>query len=1220
MTAMKKTNNQKYLRLACGALCASGFVSAQADYASEVLANNPVAYWRLNDNVTVPAADVARNSGTLGAATDGYYTGTAYHPTSGALVGSSDSAASFDATAGSVVNIPYAASMNPNGAFTVEAWLSPNAELPAGTLTCALSSGIFGDPRSGWLIYQSDTGWNLRMYHQQGLATSVNITGGPAPIAGSWYHVVAVYDGTTAKVYVNGAEKASGTPTGFVPSAGGPMFIGGRSDGSFWWNGTADEVAVYDKALTASEIDARYKNGISATPSTPYNQVILASNPLAYYRLNEDTYTPPATLPVAKNLGSLGVSGDGSWNPGVKAGAAGPRPPTYTGFTADNAAGTFNGLAGHVGTAASLNDLSAFTVMGWIKRGAVRSTRGGYFGQNDLLEFGDAGGGTQIEAWINAYGGNIIVPFPFANDEWGMIALTGDGTKVTLYANGLPIATRDGTVASYGSSAFNFNIGGGGVFNASGDPFLGNIDEVAIFDKALTTAQVQDIYYAANIAPKITTQPKAPDRELSEGNSATLTVVASGTPPLSYQWRKDGGNLAGKTTPELALTNLRVTDSGVYDVVVTNPYGSATSNPVTLTVNPAETVPPTLAAATGSRTFTTVRVWFSEGVDPATASVAANYQLSGGVTVSAAVPAAPAGSPGDNEVVLTTSAQTPGTLYTLTVSNVKDQSLAGNVILPGSTLEFSSWAVVQGLEFEHYNNLTGAADSDITRSLQDPRVIAGTPTTYALMSGDFSTRNVFPTDANENHLVRMTGWITPTQTGAYDFFINADDAARLYLSSNENIPDPATATPIAIETDCCDAFQEPGSLNDDQVTSPTTTTPVQLVAGRRYGVLALLKEGGGGDYLRIAWRKTDDFTAAADLPPIPAQFLSVAVDPNVDIQFTVQPKDQQAVPASVTTFVSRDFATNDGGMTVIDTTDKVPPEPWSYAGGEWAAGQGTSGCDGPYNSRLTSPAFTVPEDSDVTLSFSHRYSTEPDLWDAGQVLMSVNGGAFTPVNPGNFTANGYAAGNIQGSGAVNGQRGFNAKSPGYDNGTFITSTVLLGNFKKNDTVAVQFLMAWDDCSTADRPNWVIKSLTLGYGVAVPVTFEALATASKRGQPMPVGYQWQRNDNGAGWVNIPNQTSTNLYFVPVPADFNATFRVLARVPGKDVPSNVVRITTGPVEPPAIAISGSGAAITITYEGTLESATSVQGPYSAVANASSPYTVPNPTGTKFYRASQ
>jgi len=75
----------------------------------------------------------------------------------------------------------------------------------SGTLTCAISSGQFAAPRSGWLIYQSETGWNLRMYNKNGTSTSVNITGGTAPVSGMWYHVVAVYDGATAKLFVNGA-------------------------------------------------------------------------------------------------------------------------------------------------------------------------------------------------------------------------------------------------------------------------------------------------------------------------------------------------------------------------------------------------------------------------------------------------------------------------------------------------------------------------------------------------------------------------------------------------------------------------------------------------------------------------------------------------------------------------------------------------------------------------------------------------------------------------------------------------------------------------------------------------------------------------------------------------------------------------------------------------------------------------------------------------------
>ncbi len=1212
---MKTHPNNKSLQIVFGILLGSGLVSTQADYAAKVLSNNPVNYWRLNEKVQVPAPDLANNGGSLGASANGFYVGAATHPVPGALAAGSDTAASFDATAGTVVSVPYSSELNPNSAFTVEAWLNPNADYTTAAPGCALASGQFASPRSGWLIYQVDTGWSFRMYNQNGTTPSVNIIGGPAPVMGTWQHVVAVYDGTNAYVYVNGAQGASAVSTGYVPSAGGVLFMGGRSDSSFWWNGSADEVAIYGKALTASEIDAHYKNGISATPATPYNQAVLTSGPLAYYRLNEPAYTPPATLPVAKNLGSSGAAGDGSYNPGANAQAPGPRPPLFNAFEADNTGGGFNGVAGYVGTTTTLNDLAKFTVMGWVKRGTVHSGRGGYFGQNDLLEFGDADGGANIEAWINAYNTNIKIPYPFGDSEWGSMTLVGDGTQVTLYTNGVAASTLTQTVDSYGTSAFNFNIGGGGIFNAAGDYFLGNIDEVAVFDKALTAAQVEEIYYSANIAPTITKQPTAPARDLYEGNPVTLSVAAAGTPPLSYQWRKGGADLSGKTSADLVFDNIKVSDGGGYDVVVRNAYGTVTSAVVNLTIKPADTTPPTLLYATGSRSFNKVRVWFSEGLDTATAQTASNYQLSDGVTVSSATLSAPAGSPGDNIVDLVTSAQTPGQTYTLTVNGVKDQGVPANAIAAGSTVQFSSWTLVPGaLMFEHYDNITGSAIADITKGLADPRVVAGTPTTSGLITGEFTTRKVFPDDSHENYLARITGVITPKQDGDYTFFVRSDDASQVYLSTNETkIPNPATDTPICAESGCCRAFQEPGD--------PATSDPITLQAGKRYAITVLHKEGTGGDWLMLAWRNSTDATAAADLPNLSAEFFATYADPNAELKFVKQPTDQVgSLPTPVVEFVSKNFAANDGGFTV-ENSDKVPPGPWVYdaAGGLWSADGGESACTGPYNSRLISPAFVVPETEEVTLDFTHRYSFEGDGWDGGQVRISVNGGAFTPVPADNFTANGYATRLIQGSGILNGQRAFNADSPGYAAGTFITSSAILGSFKKNDTIVVQFVGGWDDCSTGSVPGWVIKNIKLSYGKAPrAVTFESQASATRQGQPTTFGYQWQRDD-GAGFVDIADAKGASFRFFPVAADFNARFRVVASVPGKALNSNTVKLLSGGTgEPPTISISTAAGVTTINFTGALQSAASVAGPFQNVTGASSPYTVPAATGISFFRS--
>ncbi|MEI6395962.1 MAG: immunoglobulin domain-containing protein, partial [Verrucomicrobiota bacterium] len=83
--------------------------------------------------------------------------------------------------------------------------------------------------------------------------------------------------------------------------------------------------------------------------------------------------------------------------------------------------------------------------------------------------------------------------------------------------------------------------------------------------------------------PVITVQPVSQYRE--PGQSITFSVTAVGTPPVGYQWWKEGAALAGSTGVSLTLTNLHAGDAGNYRVAVTNQYGSATSTVAMLTVN-----------------------------------------------------------------------------------------------------------------------------------------------------------------------------------------------------------------------------------------------------------------------------------------------------------------------------------------------------------------------------------------------------------------------------------------------------------------------------------------------------------------------------------------------------------------------------------------------------------------------------------------------------------
>jgi len=75
--------------------------------------------------------------------------------------------------------------------------------------------------------------------------------------------------------------------------------------------------------------------------------------------------------------------------------------------------------------------------------------------------------------------------------------------------------------------------------------------------------------------PRIVAPPQA--GMVPAGSAVTLRVTAEGTPPLQYQWRRDGQHLPGATQAELVLSDVWPTDAGLYDVVVTNACGGLTS-------------------------------------------------------------------------------------------------------------------------------------------------------------------------------------------------------------------------------------------------------------------------------------------------------------------------------------------------------------------------------------------------------------------------------------------------------------------------------------------------------------------------------------------------------------------------------------------------------------------------------------------------------------------
>ncbi|MFM1769789.1 MAG: tRNA(Glu)-specific nuclease WapA precursor [Verrucomicrobiota bacterium] len=94
---------------------------------------------------------------------------------------------------------------------------------------------------------------------------------------------------------------------------------------------------------------------------------------------------------------------------------------------------------------------------------------------------------------------------------------------------------------------------------------------------------------AADQAPQITAQPQS--ISVVQGGAATFSVTATGTAPLTYQWRFNGLSMGNETSSTLGLVGVQPAQAGGYSVVVANSVGAVTSTVATLTVTASNVAP-----------------------------------------------------------------------------------------------------------------------------------------------------------------------------------------------------------------------------------------------------------------------------------------------------------------------------------------------------------------------------------------------------------------------------------------------------------------------------------------------------------------------------------------------------------------------------------------------------------------------------------------------------
>src|ERR1017187_9379169 len=196
--------------------------------------------------------------------------------------------------------------------------------------------------------------------------------------------------------------------------------------------------------------------------------------------------------------------------------------------------------------------------------------------------------------------GSYSIAGHIVNNTWYLVTLTWDGSHVNLYLNGLAVSAPVAQTVTPVSSVYPFRIGARGDYLGS-SLFLGTIDEVGVWGRALTAAEVTSLYSsgtgnqyqfnggAANIPP---VSIAGPNQNLSAGITST-TLNGSGTDAdgvvVSYAWTQTGGPAGPSiTSPNLAVTTVTGLSNGntyTFQLVVTDNLGATGTSTVNVMVN-----------------------------------------------------------------------------------------------------------------------------------------------------------------------------------------------------------------------------------------------------------------------------------------------------------------------------------------------------------------------------------------------------------------------------------------------------------------------------------------------------------------------------------------------------------------------------------------------------------------------------------------------------------
>ena len=259
-------------------------ISISTPYTDAVRADIPTGWWRLGESSGTTAFDSSGNN------RHGTYVNGATLGVGGAVP--SDTAAAFNGST-QYGSIPYNSAYNASR-FTAEAWAMVKGG--SGTYRAVASSRDWASGKNyGWVLYASTSNTWEFWIASGGKWQSV---GGPTIVNDRWTHLVGTYDGSTARLYVNGSLVASRSIWSFGANTRQPLRVGAGDSGNpkYFFPGVVDEVATYNKVLPSDRVQAHY-GAASSAPTGTAPETTITSAPPAAARSTSATFEFSADVP-----------------------------------------------------------------------------------------------------------------------------------------------------------------------------------------------------------------------------------------------------------------------------------------------------------------------------------------------------------------------------------------------------------------------------------------------------------------------------------------------------------------------------------------------------------------------------------------------------------------------------------------------------------------------------------------------------------------------------------------------------------------------------------------------------------------------------------------------------------------------------------------------------------------------------------------------------------